>query len=588
MTLSSKTAAVIAAFGAGWACLAAAGLWLGVPAWAILLSALPSAAAAGLTVSRMVRRPLERLLQAAEIAANGDWSVPIEVRGEDETGRLAKCLLTLTEELRRKSDSTDALGAETTHRRETERELREREEYYRRLFEYSNDAVFITDFDGRILEINNKACAMLGTTREELLRIPFMDLQLAEETGRSKAAYKTGTQTGSIRYETRFKAGDGEPIDVEVSASIVEMKKGILQNIVSNITERKEAERNLRESEEKFRTFMETASDLMFITDAEGRFSWMNQAMLYTLGYAREELIGVPFAEVLDRDHLESARMKRRQFVEWGENIHQLVWETKTRKKIHGEMKTTAIYDNDGKFRGLRGVFRDVTERKKVEESQRLAELGKLASDMAHEVNNQIAVIATRAAVAKMRKNAPGEVDKDLSVIVSQCEQVKDIVKRLLMFSKPSRGDFRPQNPADALHLVVQLLEDQFRKHNVILETRIESGLPPVRMDEKQMQEVYMNLLRNAFEAMPDGGAITVTAAPDGDTVRIDFEDQGTGISEADMARVFDPFFTTKENGTGLGLSVCYGIVQAHKGDLKYRSRAGKGTTATLILPSAD
>ncbi len=588
MTLSSKTAAVVAIFGAGWACLAAVGLWLGLPAWAVLLSALPAAGAAGWTVSRMVRRPLERLLQAAEIAANGDWSVPIEVRGEDETGRLAKCLLTLTEELRRKSDSTDALGAETTHRRETERELREREEYYRRLFEYSNDAVFITDFDGRILEINNKACAMFGTTREELLRIPFMDLQLAEETGRSKAAYKTGTQTGSIRYETRFKAGEGGPIDVEVSASIVEMKKGILQNIVSNITERKVAERNLRESEEKFRTFMETASDLMFITDAEGRFSWMNQAMLYTLGYAREELIGVPFAEVLDKDHLESARMRRRQFVEWGENIHQLVWETKTRKKIHGEMKTTAIYDNDGRFRGLRGVFRDVTERKKVEESQRLAELGKLASDMAHEVNNQIAVISTRAAVAKMRKNAPAEVEKDLSVIVSQCEQVKDIVKRLLMFSKPSRGDFKPQNPADALHLVVQLLEDQFRKHNVILETRIETGLPPVRMDEKQMQEVYMNLLRNAFEAMPDGGTITVTAAPDGDTVRIDFDDQGTGISEADMARMFDPFFTTKENGTGLGLSVCYGIVQAHKGDLKYRSRAGKGTTATLILPAAD
>jgi PAS domain S-box-containing protein len=376
-----------------------------------------------------VRRPLDRLVQAAEIAANGEWEVPIEVQGDDEAGRLAKCLLTLTEELRRKSDSTDALGVETSHRRETEMELREREEYYRRLFEYSNDAVFITNFDGRILETNNKACAMLGIGREELVKIPFMDLQLPEETGRSKAAYKTGTQTGSIRYETRFKRSNGEPIDVEISASIVEMKKGILQNIVSNITERKESERNLRESEEKFRTFMETASDLMFITDAEGRFSWMNQAMLYTLGYAREELVGVPFAEVLDRDHLETARMKRRQFTEWGENIHQLIWETKTRKKIQGEMKTTAIYDNDGRFRGLRGVFRDVTERKKVEESQRLAELGKLASDMAHEVNNQIAVIATRAAVAKMRKNAPGEVDKDLSVITSQCEQVKDVLK---------------------------------------------------------------------------------------------------------------------------------------------------------------
>jgi two-component system, sporulation sensor kinase E len=588
MTLPAKTTVAFAAAGAGWTVLAAAGLAIGLPAWEVLLPALPVAAAAGWLASRVLYRPLTRLVHAAEIAANGDWSVPIDVPDEDETGRLAKCMVALTEELRKANDSTDALGVETSHRRDTERELRQREEYYRRLFEYSNDAVFITDFDGRILETNNKSCAMLGYGLEELKKIPFMDLQLPEETGRSKAAFKTGAQTGSIRFETRFRKKDGDPIDVEISTSIVEVKKGILQNIVSNITERKEVERNLRESEEKFRTFMETASDLMFITDAEGRFSWMNQAMLHALGYAREELVGVPFAEVLDRENIETARMKRRQFVEWGENIHQLVWETKTRKKIFGEMKTTGIYDTDGRFRGLRGVFRDVTERKKVEESQRLAEMGKLASDMAHEVNNQIAVISTRAAVARMRKNAPDEVDKDLSVIAAQCDQVKDIVKRLLLFSKPSRGDFRLQNPADALQLVLQLLEDQFRKHNVSIETRIEAGLPPVRMDEKQMQEVYMNLLRNAFEAMPDGGTITVTAAADGDTVRFDFADQGTGIAEADLARLFDPFFTTKENGTGLGLSVCYGIVQAHKGDLKYASKTGRGTTATLVLPVAD
>ncbi|MGB3111980.1 MAG: ATP-binding protein, partial [Candidatus Omnitrophota bacterium] len=111
--------------------------------------------------------------------------------------------------------------------------------------------------------------------------------------------------------------------------------------------------------------------------------------------------------------------------------------------------------------------------------------------------------------------------------------------------------------------------------------------LPPVLMDEKQIQEVFMNLLRNAFEAMPDGGDITVTTSREGNSVRTDIKDTGSGIPEEVMKKIFDPFFTTKEKGTGLGLSVCYGILKAHGGDLKYSSEPDEGTTATVLLPIA-
>jgi PAS domain S-box-containing protein len=572
----------VLALGAGL-CLKAGIAWPAVLAGIVLLAGV-----AGWFTSKHLLRHLVRLNQGAEIVVNGDLEYQFGIRSKDEVGQLAGAFEQLVKELKKNVVSVESLGEESVRRQESERELKDREEYFRRLFEYSNDAVFIYDFEGKINSANNRACNMLGYTKEELLEIPFMDLQITSEISRSKAAFKTGAKTGSLRFESRFLKKDRGAIDVEISSSIVDIKNGIMQSIVSNITERKEIEKSLRESEEKFRSFMETASDLMFITDADGVFTYVNEAMLHILGYSREEMIGLPFAEILDKDNLEYAKMKRRQFVEWGEDIHRLVWETKTRRKIHGEMKATGIYDTDGRFQGIRGVFRDVTERKKVEESQRLAELGKLASDMAHEVRNQIAIIATRANISMMRNVPNDELQKDLKIITDQCEQVQDIVKRLLLFSKPSKGNFREVNQTEAVELVIQLVKDQFAKHNVTIDCQSDGDLPAVRVDEKQMQEVFLNLMRNAYEAMPNGGQISVHTFLNGDMVQTDVTDNGSGISEADLAHIFDPFFTTKEAGTGLGLSVCYGIIQAHRGMLKYTSKLGQGTTASVALPPAS
>jgi len=588
MNLPQKTGITFLGIGFFLAIVAGLCLKAGVP-WPAVLAGVVLLSGAGVWfASRQLFRHLIRLNQGAEIVVNGNLEYQFGIHTKDEVGQLAGAFEHLVKELKKNVVSVESLGEESVRRQESERELKDREEYFRRLFEYSNDAVFIYDFDGKINAANNRACNMLGYTKEELLEIPFMDLQVTGEISRSKAAFKTGAKTGSLRFESRFQKKDGDAIDVEISSSIVDLKHGIMQSIVSNITERKEIEKSLRESEEKFRSFMETASDLMFITDTNGMFTYVNEAMLHVMGYAREEIVGLPFAEVLDRDNLEYAKIKRRQFVEWGEDIHQLVWETKTRRKIHGEMKATGIYDTDGRFQGIRGVFRDVTERKKVEESQRLAELGKLSSDMAHEVRNQIAIIATRANIAIMRNVPNDDLQKDLKIITDQCEQVKDIVKRLLLFSKPSKGNFREVNLTEAVELVIQLVKDQFAKHNVAIDIESDGDLPAVRIDEKQIQEVFLNLLRNAFEAMPSGGRISVHTFLNGDMVQTDLTDNGSGISEADLAHIFDPFFTTKETGTGLGLSVCYGIVQAHRGMLKYTSKVGQGTTASVALPVAS
>ncbi|MGB2599786.1 MAG: PAS domain S-box protein [Candidatus Omnitrophota bacterium] len=539
----------------------------------------------GYYASKVLSKPIHELYKRTEVMRSQDLDYRMDMDSKDEMGQLSKAFDSMTKDLKKMTESVDDLNEESADQKSEIIGLQEREDYFRKLFENSNDAVFIYDFEDRILDANKKACDMLNYPKSVLLKRPFLELYAEDELSKSKKAFKSGTDAASFVFESKFVTSEGRPIDVQISSGVVDLKRGIMQAIVQNITARKELERALVESEEKFRSFMETASDLMYITDKDGHFSYTNEAMANSLGYSKEELVGMHMTEVMDEKSAEDYKVKRQQLIAIGEVAYESIWETKTRKKIYGELQAVSIYDGNGNYRGSRGVFRDVTERKKVEESQRLANLGKLAADVAHEVNNPVTVISGNAELALLDGPLPVEAEKAFKIIMDQCEQARSIVKRLLMFSKPSTGEFVETNINDAVDTIVSLVETQFKHSGVKIKKALASKLPRVRIDEKQIQEVFMNLLRNALEAMPKGGNVVIITSAEDSYVKIDIEDTGTGISEEYLKKIFDPFFTTKKNGTGLGLSVCYGILQAHGGDLKYSAKSGRGTTATVLLP---
>jgi two-component system sporulation sensor kinase A len=554
----------------------------------ILLVSMPFLMALiGYAASKVLAIPIRKLGKGVKIISSGNLEYRVGMDSKDEVGELSREFDKVAEELRDARSTIDSLNRSNTKYEEMVKELESREEHFRLLFEQSNDAVFIFDIDGNITDVNDKACEMLGYTKETLLSIPFLQLQTEEEVTASKHATKTKGKTNALRFESKFVKGNGTVIDVEISSSCVDLKRGIMQAIVANITERKRLEKALRESEEKFRMFMETASDLMHITDRDGNFTYVNEAMCNALGYFKEEMIGMHITDIIDKRTLPDFKRVYKELMDKGEAIYEPIWETKNRVQIYGEMKSSAIYDNNGNFAGTRGVSRDVSERKKIEKSQRLAHLGKLAADVAHEVNNPVMIISGNAELALMEGVGSKKLEETFKVIMSQCEQARGIVKRLLMFSKPSKGDFKKGNIFDSIELVVSLVESQFVRKKIRLIKKMKFQVPEVSMDEKQIQEVFMNLLRNASEAMPEGGTITITVFMEDSNIRVDITDTGTGISETDMKLMFDPFYTTKEHGTGLGLSVCYGIIKAHGGDLWYDSKPGKETTATIILPPA-
>ncbi len=270
----------------------------------------------GIYVTRIISGPVRKLREGVEIVGSGDLDHKIGVDSRDEIGELSRAFNKMTEDLKEATVSIDKLNKECREHDKTERELRENEERYRRLFELSNDAVFIYDFEGNILDVNNKACDMLGYDRESLLKMSFLKLYMEEELTRSTEAIKTEAETCSMRFESKFRRVGGTVIDVDVSSSVVDMKKEIMQGIVRDITESKILEEALKESEEKFRTFMETASDLMYIADKDGNFTYANESIARTLGYSKEEMAGMSVTGILDEKTLEGHETKLKEFID--------------------------------------------------------------------------------------------------------------------------------------------------------------------------------------------------------------------------------------------------------------------------------
>lgn len=227
----------------------------------------------------------------------------------------------------------------------------------------------------------------------------------------------------------------------------------------------------------------------------------------------------------------------------------------------------------------------DITERKKIAESQRLAHLGRLLSDMSHEVNNPLMIISGRAELALLEGVKDEKIRDILTIILDQCFLAKDIIQGLLRYSRLGTAEKTPVDIQKTIELITNILSHHFKMSDIVLEKDVKPGLSMIMGNEKQLQQVFMNITRNSAEAMPDGGVITIRAERDGDYLKITVEDTGEGMSRKVMEKIFEPFFTTKQKGTGLGMAVCHTIIQEHGGHLRYDSCVGKGTTATILLP---
>jgi two-component system sensor histidine kinase AtoS len=366
-----------------------------------------------------------------------------------------------------------------------------------------------------------------------------------------------------------------------------EKTKALLKSLLAKEQIIKYTEEALLESIKRLRDFFEQSPLGIGLHDDKGELLLVNNSYLKIFGLNSFNEIkqqNLFKASELSKEEIKGLRSGKIVQYEAEYDFGKAAPSAQREGIIHVLYIISPIF-RDKKIIGHMAQVQDITERKKIAESQRLAQLGRLLSDMAHEINNPLMIISGNAELAIMEGISDPKVADALKIVLDQCFFAQDVIQRLLKYSRIGKISKSKVDINRTVDLIVGILEPHFRSAKIKFKKEIKPGLPAALAHEKQLQEVLMNIIRNSADAMPDGGLVFIRAFRDKNFLKIEVEDTGEGMSQNVLEKVFEPFFTTKQKGTGLGLAVCHTIIQEHGGDLRYKSKPGKGTTATIALP---
>jgi two-component system, cell cycle sensor histidine kinase and response regulator CckA len=510
-----------------------------------------------------------------------------------------------------------AVGVYTdiTDRKRAEEALREGEEKFRLTVESAPDLVTISRIeDGRYLYVNNGFCRLTGYSREEVIgKTPF-DLGLYLDRADRSLFINILKGKGSVdAYELQFRVKSGQVLDLLLSGRVFRYgKEDCLVAVTKDITQFKEAQRKIRESEKRYRDLFNSVSDLIYTQDLEGRFLSANRAMMEIFGREPEELIGRNTTDFMKPE------LRSLFYTEYIEGIKKqghyegvTAYLARDGRKVYIEYRSKLITPEEGEPY-VTGIGRDVTERilaereiKKLNtqmlQAQKMEAVGTLAGGIAHDFNNLLQGILGYTQVLLMGKHGNDSDNEKLEQIEKTAYRASQLTRQLLAFSRKGESNPRPLDLNQEVKQVWTLLERTIPKM-ITLELHLEEPLDVIHADPVQLEQVIMNLAVNARDAMPDGGKLVVETqnvtldeeycdahlgATPGRKVLLSISDTGQGMDKRTLGHIFEPFFTTKGvgNGTGLGLAMVYGTIKSHGGYIMCHSEPGEGTTFKIYWP---
>jgi PAS domain S-box-containing protein len=485
--------------------------------------------------------------------------------------------------------------------RQAEEELGTAQQSYRSLIDQAADGVFLVDQDGRFVLVNSRMCGMLGYADEEMRQLNVLETYFPEER-ESGWQHLAGIPCGtSVGFERRMRRKDGGAIPVE--ASVVRLRDGRLQQIVRDITERKQAEAALRESEQHFRNMADTAPVMIWVAGPDKLFTFFNRTWLDFTGRTMEQEMGNGWSVGVHPEDLDSCY---ESYCSSFDARQTFQIECRLRR-ADGEYRWVLCSGvprfERGAFAGYIGSDIDITDLKRTQEEalarQKLESLGVLTRGIAHDFNNLLGGVLASAelALSERAEGSPGDKE-GLLTIKTAAIRGGEIVRQLMTYSGEETQTFESVDLSQLVGEMLQLLKVSISKC-AMLKVNLPEEFPAVRANAAQIRQVVMNLITNASEALGEGeGVISVTVAqvrlgPDynppklsqGDYIRLEVSDTGHGMTEEIQAKIFDPFFTTKHAGRGLGLASVQGIVRSHGGTVNIVSAPGQGSCFEVLLP---
>ena len=557
----------------------------------------PLAARLGVHPSRLIGHPIHEVLGAKPEETSGLCLLcsdqPGGVEGPFELLADGSFLVSTT-----KFSPDDGEDAHTIHVLVNIREKLEAERRYRDLFDSIQEGAFFCDPRGRMVDANHALVQMLGCAgREELLtRNLFEDLLPPE--GRGSLLEELRNMDVLRNRETELRRQNGRPLEALLDVSAVRDTGGNLvqyRGLILDITDQKNSRAALRRERDFNWSILNHTQNIILVLDASGCIAYVNHRAA-EIGYSVEALQGLPLARLIHTSHrpifqealrtvLESGAVRRLElpFLRREGNVTRFVVHLSSMREKSGDPDSAVV------------VMTDITEasllQAKLAHAEKMAALGQLVSGVAHEVNNPLSGIVGFTDLLLENPELPDFARENLGIILQEAERTRLIVQNMLRFAR----EMPPQRELVQINAVLRqtlkLRSYGLANRNVEILVRLAENLPVVVADPHQIEQVFLNILNNAFDAIePCGrhGRIEVETLASAENVEIYIRDNGPGISNPD--RIFEPFFTTKPvgKGTGLGLSICYGIIQAHDGEILCRNNANaEGCTFLIRLPAA-
>ncbi|HEV2326214.1 MAG TPA: PAS domain S-box protein, partial [Terracidiphilus sp.] len=490
-------------------------------------------------------------------------------------------------------------GLQTIHVLKDISDRREAERRYRELFDNIQEGLFFSTPAGRFIEVNDAMVRMLGyASREELLQIDIPS-QLYSLPDQRERQTKLMEEQGHLRnFEATLHRKDGSPIHVLINAFGLYSNAGELlqiRGLMLDVTGLRTSQSELHRERDFSGKILSNTQSLILVADTAGLISYANRRW-HDAGFEQRELLGRPLIELVAPGFAQALSDAIHKTLE-SQQVDNLELEIVRRNGGAGKFSAnlSPMRDEQGVVTSIVAVLTDITDsadlRDKLVHAEKMAAVGQLVSGVAHEVNNPLTAILGFADLLLESPDLPETARKDLRVILQEAQRTKQIVQNLLSFARqmPPQRNALSLNPI--LRRTIQLRSYDFNSHGVEVIEHLDDALPEVVGDAQQLQQVFLNILNNAYDAVHEVGRparIEITSTRSGDFVEVSFTDNGNGIIHSD--KIFDPFFTTKEigKGTGLGLSICYGIVQEHGGEILCHNNAGgQGATFIVRLPAA-
>jgi len=510
----------------------------------------------------------------------------------------------------------EKLSRKTKDLRAQTKQLRETTELLNSIYEGSTEySIIAEDLNGKILTFNKGAEKMYGYEAYEIIgknarilhtsddidmgryeRIKNVVLKEGRFEGEELRVRKNKEIFPIRRTVTLRKSAKGKPLGfVVISKDITEEKKLEQQlkeytSDLEKIIERRT--RELKLSEEKYRDLIENSPEIIYQIDSEGKVININKTAVEKLGYPLAEFLGKKIYDFVPKEYRAKTRDHLKRIIKEGKSTVETVFLTKSGTQVYVEINSTAFYMPDtGEFKYSRAFVRDLSERKKLEaqimHQEKMASLGLMAAGIAHEVGNPLTSISTIVQVFQRKTDDPFFLE-NIKTLRNNIERINKIVRELVDFSRPSSYNFENVQVNDVIKNAIGIAKYNRRMKDIEISSNLDPNLSFIRLIPDQLQQVLINIIFNAIDAIQDSnGRIHVSSHSSNSKIEIIIEDNGVGIPKENLNKIFEPFYTTKKvgEGTGLGLSVSYGIIKNFNGTIEVDSEVGTGSKFTIILP---